>query len=271
MKSWWRTGNQRQRDAGARGNARGPAARRVHHDRRVDLAARGRDPGGAAARTQQALHGREGEQARAQLARARGEADRDARRIDPAVARHVEDAPRGPRLEVRREPLGLGRVDQARLDAEALRGLLRDPHALHAGVGVGGAQAAGAVEVHRAAHLALEALERLAGLVAKPGHGGHRVGLAREPGRARGRLRAQRVLVHQRDLEPAPGQVIRGARPEGARADDDRVGGAEAAAIHQASLEPCAVSSSVTGRRPRRKSKSTPSSACSTWSRNMRR
>ena len=31
------------------------------------------------------------------------------------------------------------------------------------------------------------------------------------------------------------------------------------------------ASSSVTGRRPRRKSKSTPSSACSTWSRNMRR
>ena len=203
-----------------------PAASTTH--RRADLAARGHDAGGAAALAQQALHGREGEQAHAQLARAGGEADRDPGRIHPAVARHVQDRARRARLEVGRQPLGLRGVDQARLDAADARGLLRDAHALHRRVGVGRAQAAGAVEVHRAPHLALEALEGHAGLVAQARHRGHRVGLAGEPGRARGGLRAQRVLVHQRDLEAALRQVIRGGGAEGARADDDRVGGGDA-------------------------------------------
>jgi len=60
-------------------------------------------------------------------------------------------------------------------------------------------------------------------LVAKARHGGQRVGLAGEPRRARGRLRAQRVLIHQRDLEAALRQVVSHRKPGLPPANDQRL------------------------------------------------
>ena len=197
-------------------------------------------PDDAPVHLQELARRREGHHPRAQLGGARDEAGGDLGGIEPAVARHVADGARPARLEVGRELLGLGGRDELRLDVELPRGVepLVEPRL--AGLGVGRLEAAGAVKAHRPAHGRFEVRERLAGLVAKPRHHRHVVGLAREPRRPRRGLRPERVLVEQHHVGAAPRQVVGGGRPEGARADDDHAGGL-AAGIGQSLVEPRGV------------------------------
>ena len=105
-------GDEGHAEPGLRGHARRQGARRVHHHGGADLAAVGRHAGDPAALGKEPGHAREGQGARPQLGRARGEGDAQAGGVEPAVIGYVEDGARGARAEVRGEPLGLGGGDE---------------------------------------------------------------------------------------------------------------------------------------------------------------
>ena len=110
---------------------------------------------------------------------------------------------------------------------------------------VRGLEAPRPVEPGRTPGLRLEPLERLARLAAEARHDRKRGGLAREPGGPRGRLRPERVLVDEDDVDAAPGEMAGGGGAESPAPHHDGRGGL-ARRSHELSLY------SIRGRRSRR-------------------
>ena len=143
--------HERERDPGRRRDGTRPAAGGVDDDRRDDVPRPRRHPRHARPVPPQPGHRCERREPGPQLGGATGEADRHARRIEPAVGGHVPDGPGGPGPEVRGQTLGFRRRHEARLYPEALghREIRSEPSL--ARLRVRRLQAPRPMKVHRAA------------------------------------------------------------------------------------------------------------------------